>query len=541
MPWLVALPLALLPIVPVAFAVVASLIGLWAWLVRREQPVWLWAFVAYAVLGVVSQGLVGLGLEKDQGRSLQTLRAVGVPLRTGGPANLFRSVSPARIHGWNAKSGSNHYAVPQQGPFYAVALGRAGSAARNGEVLYDQSVAVQTGRYYTESLVFKTSAPIDGLAFTFFTRRGHHPVKAEWRRISKGLWLAWSTYRVKKGDDTVRGPDLLVPASVRGPLLLCCPQLSEGRVPPAYLPPNLAPDPWGGVFWWLGTALTGLLVLMGTRVLFRRVPARYAAIALLVGMSAHIGVALQQYLRHPGRVAGLTSQPNILGHWLVSDAALTWLVSGAGLGLAALLLAAAAVYLSGSRAALVGWLSTGFLWTLGLRRRWWVGLLLALALFGAVGALGPGVLGRLSTTLNPDYITTEARFQIWRVALTAFEQHPLEGVGINRFPHFYARHRPEKAITQRAGHAHDLWLQLLAGSGVLGLLGFLTLYASVVWSLFRWRAWAGLGLLAVILVLNIADYTFFDAGVYYVLWAGLGFVLSLRERQAAQAVPADSP
>ena len=98
MPWLAALPLVLLPIVPVAFAVVASLIGLWAWLVRREQPVWLWAFVAYAVLGVVSQGLVGLGLERDQSRSLGTLQALGVPLRTGGPANLFRSVTLASIH-----------------------------------------------------------------------------------------------------------------------------------------------------------------------------------------------------------------------------------------------------------------------------------------------------------------------------------------------------------------------------------------------------------------------------------------------------------
>lgn len=537
MPWLAALPLVLLPIVPVAFAVVASLVGLWAWLVRREQPVWLWAFVAYAVLGVVSQGLVGLGLEKDQGRSLQTLRAVGVPLRTSGPANLFQNVPPTDIHGWNAESGSNHYAVLRQDPFYAVALGRAG---RNGEVLYDQSVAVQTGHYYTESLVFKTAAPIDGLAFTFFTRRGHHPVKAEWRRISKGLWLAWSTYRVEKGDDTVRGPDLLVPASVRGPLLLCCPQLSEGRVPLAYLPPNLAADPWGGVLWWLGTALTGLLVLMGARVLFRHIQGYYAAIMLLVGMSVHIGVALQQYLRHPERVAGLTSQPNILGHWLVSDAALTWLVSGAGLGLVALLLAAAAVYLSGSRAALVGWFSTGFLWTLGLRRRWWIGLMLALVLFGAVSTLGPGALGRLSTTLNPDYATTEARFQIWRVALTAFEQHPLEGVGINRFRSFYVKHLPEKAITPRAGHAHDLWLQLLAGSGVLGLLGFLTLYGSVIWSLFRWQAGAGLGLLAVILILNIADYTFFDAGVYYVLWAGLGFVVA-HEHRAAQASPVGSP
>ena len=96
---------------------------------------WLWAFVAYAVLGVVSQGLVGLGLERDQSRSLGTLQALGVPLRTGGPANLFRSVTLASIHGWNAKSGSNYYAVPQQGPFYAVALGRAGSAARNGVVV----------------------------------------------------------------------------------------------------------------------------------------------------------------------------------------------------------------------------------------------------------------------------------------------------------------------------------------------------------------------------------------------------------------------
>ena len=68
-------------------------------------------------------------------------------------------------------------------------------------------------------------------------------------------------------------------------------------------------------------------------------------------------------------------------------------------------------------------------------------------------------------------------------------------------------------------------MSLLAETGILGLISWLICFVGVLFIHARQRLHIVLPLCAGVLMLNLADYSFYSAGVYYVYWLSLGLLL----------------
>lgn len=85
------------------------------------------------------------------------------------------------------------------------------------------------------------------------------------------------------------------------------------------------------------------------------------------------------------------------------------------------------------------------------------------------------------------------RFTFWPVAIEAWKQSPLFGYGLESFIHLYdIYYEPSflKAIAQTSffDRAHNVFLELLTASGIVGLLAYLAVFASalkMLWKTYR--------------------------------------------------------
>jgi O-antigen ligase len=113
------------------------------------------------------------------------------------------------------------------------------------------------------------------------------------------------------------------------------------------------------------------------------------------------------------------------------------------------------------------------------QRRRFLGLVLIASAIAAIFiASNPGSFSRITDFGGG----TSGRSDIWTVATKVFAQHPLAGVGLNNFevvePRFALLHRNVSRVTyiaEKPDPAHNSYLQLLADTGVIGLLGFLVI------------------------------------------------------------------
>jgi len=171
--------------------------------------------------------------------------------------------------------------------------------------------------------------------------------------------------------------------------------------------------------------------------------------------------------------------------------AIGWSVAALALG--------AAILLGGARAA---WLSYALVlafsgWrVLGARRlAGFAGL--ALAAMVAVHALSPQVQQRVARTaaaLQVDGASVDTalsgRARIWQAAACMAGAHPVNGVGVRGFRIAWADCDPAPGQVPAWGegeayHAHQLVLELLSETGVVGLLAWL----AAAWLV--WRSWRG--------------------------------------------------
>jgi hypothetical protein len=214
------------------------------------------------------------------------------------------------------------------------------------------------------------------------------------------------------------------------------------------------------------------------------------------------------------------SQPNLAGH-TVTTLALTLAMLSRGLPANLALLAGAfSIFLTGSRAAFLG-AAIGFPWLAllanGPRFRRRTALVLGLCVVALLALLITGNMGRLQV-VGIDSGTP--RVSVWRSALVAFLSNPWTGVAPMDFATFWGEHwdgRTEEVVS----HAHNLWLQLAASHGLLGLFSILWLTGGLTAIAWRWARARGLALVISILAMNSFDYTLFYSGVLFPLVLGL--------------------
>ena len=179
-----------------------------------------------------------------------------------------------------------------------------------------------------------------------------------------------------------------------------------------------------------------------------------------------------------------------------------WQLIGAG---TALTVIAAALVASWSRGAWLGFALSLIAMLIALPRRLFRGLAYAFALsalFGAMwagGLLPSSVVNRLTTAAADLFTISDARgidytaanyavverLAHWQAAVSMAQAHPYLGVGLGSYADAYDTFRLLN-WEEPLGHAHNLYLNLLAETGVLGLAAYLAFWGVI----FRvtWRA-----------------------------------------------------
>jgi O-antigen ligase len=226
------------------------------------------------------------------------------------------------------------------------------------------------------------------------------------------------------------------------------------------------------------------------------------AFALGAALSAAYGFVGGANLTQPGRLVGATGEANELATYLVAGLVLSIglvvtsrkvppLMLGASFCAAACVLGLA---LTLSRAGLVALLGALIASTVVVRRH--RGVITLAAVLAAAGfavyflALAPP---QARQRIFSDPSGTSGRTALWTVARRMIDAHPLDGVGIGNFPlrsvDFLVRpgvlHNDSYVVVEPL-EAHNIYLQLLAETGIVGFL----LFAGVVVTALRcgWQA-----------------------------------------------------
>jgi putative inorganic carbon (hco3(-)) transporter len=165
----------------------------------------------------------------------------------------------------------------------------------------------------------------------------------------------------------------------------------------------------------------------------------------------------------------------------------------------------AALLMSYSRGAWLGFGVSGGVMLLAFPRKTWVsvalvgGAALLLALLAASGRLPASLTARLSSVtedifsvqdvrgvdIDPNNYAVIERLAHWQAAINMATDRPWLGVGIGNYEVAYPAYR---LINWKfpLGHAHNYYLNVLAETGIIGLVAYTTLLLSIL--VFAWRA-----------------------------------------------------
>lgn len=164
----------------------------------------------------------------------------------------------------------------------------------------------------------------------------------------------------------------------------------------------------------------------------------------------------------------------------------------------------AALLMSWSRGAWLGFGAAGLVMLFAWPRRMWIGLACVLGglLLGATalqfnllpGAITTRLLGFTDfvqtfdvrgVDITPDNFAVIERLAHWQAAQEMARYHPVLGVGLGNYEPVYPAYRLVN-WPYPLGHAHNIYLNMLAETGILGLSAYLTLWVVIFWQ--TWRA-----------------------------------------------------
>ena len=88
---------------------------------------------------------------------------------------------------------------------------------------------------------------------------------------------------------------------------------------------------------------------------------------------------------------------------------------------------------------------------------------------------------RLKSITSTSYQSNTERLLIWQSAYNMFHDYPILGVGLGQYKDSYQqKYISPKAKEPYLTHAHNNFLQMLAENGLIGFLGFLGMYGSII-------------------------------------------------------------
>ena len=164
-----------------------------------------------------------------------------------------------------------------------------------------------------------------------------------------------------------------------------------------------------------------------------------------------------------------------------------------------------------------------------------------------LAALG-GVVWGFST--QPQYVarfesitntTTDGsnlgRFDVWTSSINMFKDHPVTGVGIGQWRTIYEASYRLPTENQHLYHAHNNFIQLLGEVGLLGLLGVLIFYGSIivdnflVWVKQRdpYSLCAMIAVICYVFIFGQIEYTLDNSSGMRIMYFMLATMLQLRD------------
>jgi O-antigen ligase len=179
-----------------------------------------------------------------------------------------------------------------------------------------------------------------------------------------------------------------------------------------------------------------------------------------------------------------------------------------------------------------------------VRRGRWLLLAGLLLLAGAALVAPPELRHRFLSMADPEEAGVRERVYMWRSGLAMWRERPVLGVGPGGVKRDYPAYARPEAIKKRTSHVHSTPLQILIERGVLGLAGWLAIWAAFftrcVGLLRRLPAEATaervlvVGSLAAIvgfLVGGLSEYNFGDSEVVMVAWALMALPWAVGKRE----------
>ena len=161
---------------------------------------------------------------------------------------------------------------------------------------------------------------------------------------------------------------------------------------------------------------------------------------------------------------------------------------------------------------------------------------------GIVGfmASNPTYVHRVTSITN---ITTDRsnadRIWIWRSAWDMFRDHPVAGVGFNRFCENYLAEYKYEQESQELTHAHNNFFQIIAENGIIGLAGLLYFVGYYLYrSLRNYRNWKNpydilvfTTFFGYVCLFGQIDYSLGISSGIRIMWFLLAVLLKLKETE----------
>lgn len=195
------------------------------------------------------------------------------------------------------------------------------------------------------------------------------------------------------------------------------------------------------------------------------------------------------------------------------------------------------LFSSWARGSILAFLTvTSFLLLLRFSWKGLLGMVLVVAVLGSGLALSSTKRQRFDDLWNwrsqvaKSDTSLGTRMVLWKTALDMFRDEPITGVGLKRFTQ-EAKRRINVPV-QSTAHAHNIYLEHLATTGIIGFFGLCALFFGIIrrlWQRMRMEnPWVVSGLMVCLtfLLCGLTENTIGDSEVVMVLWFIIGLCLS---------------
>ena len=162
-------------------------------------------------------------------------------------------------------------------------------------------------------------------------------------------------------------------------------------------------------------------------------------------------------------------------------------------------------------------------------------ILCGLLIIGIGLSQSPSFVNRVASITDTQNQSNAERLLIWDSALHMFEDHPILGVGLGQYKDNYQhKYISPKAKEPHLSHAHNNFMQMLAESGIVGFVGFLTLIGCFIGYSFK-RFWKEKNPYALmmctstlaLILQGLTEYNFGNSAVMKCFWLLQGCLLVL--------------